>query len=84
MKLSTNFRLSISHFIFNSRLKKFFPFIILLLSCVFTQSTQAELVPCDKVDAGTVNAPGGCIAKRLDEQIGNGHGIKILLVQLCI
>ena len=76
MKLSSNFRLTISNFILKSHLKKFFQFVILLLGFVFVQSVQAELVPCDKVDAGTVNAPGGCIAKRLDEQIGNGHGDK--------
>ncbi len=36
---------------------------------------QAELVPCDKVNnGGVINAPGGCIDKRLEEQIGTGSG----------
>ncbi len=48
--------------------------LILLLSFVFVHNIHAEVVPCDKTDAGIVNAPGGCIAKRLDEQIDNGHG----------
>ncbi len=45
----------------------------LLVGLLLTQNVHAELVPCDKV-VGTINAPGGCIAKRLDEQIGAGHG----------
>ena len=53
---------------------KFVLLLTFLFGFVFIQSAQAELVPCDKVDVGTINAPGGCIAKRLDQQIGNGHG----------
>ena len=48
--------------------------LFLFLFLLFADSLKAELVPCDKVDVGTVNAPGGCIAKRLDEQVGMGHG----------
>ncbi|QMU61706.1 MAG: thiol oxidoreductase-like protein [Gammaproteobacteria bacterium] len=76
MYLSAHFLQSVRGCVFNFQLTKILPFIILLLGFEFVQDVQAELVPCDKVDAGTVNAPGGCIAKRLDEQIGNGHGDK--------
>ena len=47
---------------------------ILVLSSLLSQNLQAELLPCDKVDVGTVNAPGGCITKSLEDQIGSGRG----------
>lgn len=59
---------------FKTPLQKFISLFILLLGFVFAQNLHAELVPCDKVDIGTVNAPGGCIAKSLEDQIGTGHG----------
>ncbi len=53
----------------------FFLLILLLLFCLPMQQAIAELVPCDKVnDSSLINAPGGCIAKSLTDQIGEGHG----------
>ena len=61
--------------IFKTFTTQFVISITLLMSFVLAQNIHAELVPCGKVnDAGALNAPGGCIAKRLDEQVGNGHG----------
>ena len=50
------------------------PLFVLVLCTLLPINTRAELVPCNKVDVGTVNAPGGCIAKSLTDQIGGGHG----------
>ena len=74
MNISTLVEKSMYFSRFSFTLKKYIPLFALLVGLMLAKSVQAELVPCDKVDAGTVNAPGGCIAKRLDEQIGNGHG----------
>ena len=38
-------------------------------------SASAQLVECQQVDGGgNVNAPGGCIGKTLNDQIGTGRG----------
>ena len=38
-------------------------------------SAHAQLVDCQASDQnGNLNAPGGCIAKTLEEQVGAGHG----------
>jgi len=40
-----------------------------------TGNADAQLVDCEASDqGGNLNAPGGCIAKNLEEQIGAGHG----------
>lgn len=53
---------------------KYFISLALMLG-FFSQSSIAELVPCDKVDGNAlINAPGGCIDKTLADQIGAGHG----------
>ncbi|MEM7349321.1 MAG: di-heme oxidoredictase family protein [Acidobacteriota bacterium] len=45
------------------------------VSMVSPGSATAQLVPCDAVDAGgNVNAPGGCIARTLQDQVGPGQG----------
>jgi len=38
-------------------------------------SANAQLVDCEASDqGGNIDAPGGCIAKTLEEQVGAGHG----------
>lgn len=47
----------------------------LLVSLTFSGAAQAQLNDITQVDgSGAVNAPGGTIAKSLEEQIGTGHG----------
>ena len=50
-------------------------FSVVLFLILSISNTYAELTSCDKIDSfGNVNAPGGCIAKSLADQIGSGHG----------
>ena len=54
-----------------------FPLLLItfIFTSLYTQSSLAELVPCDKVNESfQINAPGGCIEKSLSDQIGAGHG----------
>ena len=45
------------------------------LGFLMAGSASAQLVECDQVDSGgNVNAPGGCIARTLTDQIGPGQG----------
>lgn len=60
--------------LFNILFQKYIFLFVLFMLVILPVNTQAELVPCDKVDVGTINAPGGCIAKSLENQIGSGHG----------
>ena len=54
---------------------KYYYLLAVLVFSLPTQPTFAELVPCDKVNENfLINAPGGCIAKSLVDQIGAGHG----------
>ncbi len=47
----------------------------ILVWALGASAASAQLVECDQVDAGgNVNAPGGCIARTLQDQIGAGQG----------
>ncbi len=45
------------------------------LALLFSISGYAELNECSQIDVNNnIDAPGGCIAKTLQDQIGTGHG----------
>jgi len=49
--------------------------MILILTLFIATPIHAELLDCSQIDANNqVDAPGGCIAKSLSDQIGAGHG----------
>lgn len=49
--------------------------LTMILFIHFSPNTHAELLDCKQVNEnGNVNAPGGCISKTLEEQIGAGQG----------
>ena len=49
--------------------------ILVVFGALWTTSASAQLVDCNLIDAnGNVNAPGGCIARSLQDQIGPGQG----------
>lgn len=49
--------------------------VLVVLGALWSTSASAQLVDCNLIDAnGNVNAPGGCIARSLQDQIGPGQG----------
>lgn len=47
----------------------------LVIASIFATTTHAQLVECELVNQqGNVSAPGGCIGKNLQQQIGQGQG----------